>query len=181
MRCANSCRHATVFPPMPSSVSKQSTRRPAAPVCRRYQIPTKATPGILQPPLPRLEQPAQLRIQMHVIIHRLQIGGAEQVGLRPAVQNPPIKLRTPDWRAPGVALTALGLIMSASTRGRRWRFAPGGHLTAYSALKAPQPANQSSKVRVNQPERPSGPAREDPRSSCPSFPFGFRGFGFRIF
>ena len=70
--------------------------------------------------------------------------------------------------------------MSASTRGRRWRFAPGGHLTAYSALKAPQPANQSSKVRVNQPEDLRGLLAKTLGVRVQVFPsdFGDSDFGF---
>jgi hypothetical protein len=46
------------------------------------------------------------------------------------------------------ALTALGFIMGAIP-GASLRFAPGYHLTALSALKARQPASQSSKIGVS--------------------------------
>ena len=49
----------------------------------------------------------------------------------------------PGW----AALTALGFIMGAIP-GASLRFAPGHHRTAPSALKARQPASQSSKIRT---------------------------------
>jgi hypothetical protein len=49
----------------------------------------------------------------------------------------------PGW----AALTALSFIMGAIP-GAPLRFAPGYHRTALSALKARQPASQSSKIRT---------------------------------